>query len=228
MYAIVDIAGQQFKVEKDQKIFVHRLDGEAGSNMFFDKVLLIDNGKNILIGNPLISDALISVKILSHLKGDKVKVFKKKRRKAYQILKGHRQLLTEIQIDEILEKGGGKFIKEAAAKKPEKEPVAKVKKEQPVISPVTEAVEKTPEIVAKKETSKKETSKKVTSKKVTGKPAEKAKTVTEKKASTGRTGKSKASDPEKEKIPSAAKSSKSKPKPTQKASSKKTDKPSKK
>ena len=104
MYAIVDIAGQQFKVEKDQKIFVHRLDGEAGSKMFFDKVLLIDNGKNIIIGNPLISDALISVKILSHIKGDKVIVFKKKRRKAYQIRKGHRQLFTEIQISEILEK----------------------------------------------------------------------------------------------------------------------------
>ena len=130
MYAIVDIAGQQFKVEKDQKIFVHRLDGEAGSKMFFDKVLLIDNGKNIIIGNPLISDALISVKILSHIKGDKVKVFKKKRRKAYQILKGHRQLLSEIQISEILEKGGAKFIKETAAKKPAKETTPKGKKDK--------------------------------------------------------------------------------------------------
>ena len=130
MYAIVDIAGQQFKVEKDQKIFVHRLDGEAGSNMFFDKVLLIDNGKNIIIGNPLISDALISVKILSHLKGDKVIVFKKKRRKAYQIRKGHRQLLSEIQISEILEKGGAKFIKETAAKKPAKETTPKGKKDK--------------------------------------------------------------------------------------------------
>src|SRR4030043_371890 len=164
MYAIVDIAGQQFKVEKDQKIFVHRLDGEAGSNMFFDKVLLIDNGKNIIIGNPLISGALISVKILSHIKGDKVKVFKKKRRKAYQILKGHRQLFSEIQISEILEKGGAKFIKETAAKKPAKETTPKGKKDKPekviapveeqeVVSPVTEKVEK-----------------------VTRKPAEKAKT----------------------------------------------------
>jgi large subunit ribosomal protein L21 len=216
MYAIVDIAGQQFKVEKDQKIFVNRLDGEAGSNMFFDKVLLIDNGKNIIIGNPLISDALISVKILSHLKGDKVIVFKKKRRKAYQIRKGHRQLLSEIQISEILEKGGAKFIKETAAKKPAKETTPKGKKDksekvtapvevQKVVSPVTEKEEK-----------------------VTRKPAQKAKPVAEKKTSASKTGKSKPADSVKDKAPSAAKSSKSKSKPAQKASSKKTDKPSKK
>jgi large subunit ribosomal protein L21 len=135
MYAIVDIAGQQFKVEKDQKIFVHRQNGAEGSDLFFDKVLLIDNGKKVTVGTPVISDALVSARILTHLKGDKVKVFKKKRRKGYQILKGHRQLLTEIQISDIFEKGGSKARSEAvpskqaaekvSAKEPEKKPAAK-------------------------------------------------------------------------------------------------------
>jgi len=108
MYAIVDIAGQQFKVEKNQKIFVHRLDEKEGSKVDFDRVLLIDNDKNVLIGEPHIQGALISAKILSHLKGDKVLVFKKKRRKGYQVKNGHRQYFTEVLIEDILEKAGTK------------------------------------------------------------------------------------------------------------------------
>jgi large subunit ribosomal protein L21 len=104
MYAIVDIAGQQFKVEKDQKLFVHRLDEKEGSKVTFEKVLLIDNDKNISVGDPVIKGASVSATILGHLKGDKVLVFKKKRRKGYKKLSGHRQYLSEIRIDAIAEK----------------------------------------------------------------------------------------------------------------------------
>ncbi len=102
MYAIVDIAGQQFKVEKDAKLYVHRLHEEEGAQVDFDKVLLVDNDGKVTVGKPLVKDALVKAKILSHMKGDKVKIFKKKRRKGYQKLTGHRQNLTQIQIEEIV------------------------------------------------------------------------------------------------------------------------------
>ncbi len=105
MYAIVDIAGQQLKVTKDQKLFVHRLEGETGSKKTFDKVLLIDNDSKVTVGSPSISGATVSATVIEHLKGDKVLVFKKKRRKGYQKLNGHRQYLSRIQITDILEKG---------------------------------------------------------------------------------------------------------------------------
>ncbi len=101
MYAIVDIAGQQFKVEREQEVFVHRLEGEEGSSVTFDKVLLIENAGKVAVGAPRVEGATISAKILSHLKGDKVIVFKKKRRKGYQKSNGHRQYLTKIQIEAI-------------------------------------------------------------------------------------------------------------------------------
>jgi len=104
MYAIVDIAGQQFKVEQNQKVFVHRLSAEEGSKVDFDNVLLIDNGGQVNVGTPSISGAKVSATVLNHLKGEKVLVFKKKRRKGYQKLNGHRQCLSHIQIDEIVEK----------------------------------------------------------------------------------------------------------------------------
>ena len=94
MYAIVNIAGQQYKVEKDQKLFVHRLAEKAGGSVSFDEVLLIDNDKNVLIGEPTIKGAMIKGKVLSHPKGDKVQVFKKKRRKGYKVNRGHRQYLA--------------------------------------------------------------------------------------------------------------------------------------
>lgn len=101
MYAIVNIAGQQFKVEKDQYIYVHRLEGQEGASLQFDDVLLLDNGGKISVGAPAVKGASISAKILSHVRGDKVIVFKKKRRKGYQKSNGHRQDFTKIQIEGI-------------------------------------------------------------------------------------------------------------------------------
>ncbi len=103
MYAIVEIAGQQFKVNKDQKIFVHRQTGEAGDKLTFDQVYLIDNEKDIKVGTPTVSGASVSASIVSHVRGDKVLVFKKKRRKGYQKLNGHRQDFTQILIEGIAE-----------------------------------------------------------------------------------------------------------------------------
>lgn len=121
MYAIVDIAGHQFKVEKDQKLFVHRLEGEEGKKVSFDQVLLIDSGSKISVGDPLVKGASVSAKIISHMKADKVLVFKKKRRKGYQKLNGHRQYMTQIQIEAIAEKAVAKPV----AEKPKAEAVAK-------------------------------------------------------------------------------------------------------
>jgi len=102
MYAIVEIAGQQFKVEKDKKIFVHRLEGEEGTSLSFDKVYLLDDeGGQVKVGAPVVDGASVSAKIVSHLRADKVIVFKKKRRKGYQKQNGHRQDLTEILIEGI-------------------------------------------------------------------------------------------------------------------------------
>jgi len=101
MYAIVEIAGQQFKVEKDQKVYVHRLSAEVGSKVDFDKVLLVDNEGKITLGAPAINGAKISAEVLEHVKGDKVIVFKKKRRKGYQKSNGHRQSFTAIKIADI-------------------------------------------------------------------------------------------------------------------------------
>ena len=101
MYVIVEIAGQQFKAEKGRKLYVHRLQGEENSSVSFDKVLLTDNDGQVKVGTPVVEGAAVSATILKHLKDDKVIVFKKKRRKGYQVKNGHRQCLTQIQIDEI-------------------------------------------------------------------------------------------------------------------------------
>ena len=107
MYAIVEIAGQQFKVAKDQKVYVHRLQDKEGSKVTFDNVLLVDDGK-VTLGAPAIEGAAVTAKILKHLKGDKVIVFKKKRRKGYKVKNGHRQYLSEIQIESIVASGAKK------------------------------------------------------------------------------------------------------------------------
>jgi len=148
MYAIVEIAGQQFKVAKDQKVYVHRLQNEEGSKVTFDNVLLVSEGENVTIGAPAIEGANVTAKILGHLKGDKVIVFKKKRRKGYKKKNGHRQFLTEIQIDGI---SVGGTVKKAAAKKaaPKKAAAKKV----------------TEEVVAKKAPAKKAAPKKAAAKK---------------------------------------------------------------
>jgi large subunit ribosomal protein L21 len=101
MYAIVDIAGQQFKVEEGRRVFVNRLQAEEGSAISFEKVLLKDTDGNVVIGTPYLEGATVSATVLKHLKGKKVLVFKKKRRKGYQKCNGHRQQLTQIQIDTI-------------------------------------------------------------------------------------------------------------------------------
>ena len=118
MYAIVEMAGQQFKVAKDQKVYVHRLQTEEGKKVTFDNVLLLDDGKNITIGAPAIDGATVEAKVIKHLRGDKVIVFHKKRRKGYRKKNGHRQSLTEIVIESIAAKGGKKAApkKEAAPK----------------------------------------------------------------------------------------------------------------
>jgi len=101
MYAIVDIAGKQFKVEKDQKLYVHRLPEDEGKSVKFDNVMLIDNDGKVSVGTPQVKGASVKAKVLEHLKGDKVIVFKKKKRKGYQKKNGHRQYLTQIQIESI-------------------------------------------------------------------------------------------------------------------------------
>lgn len=101
MYAIVEIAGQQFKVEKDQEIYVHRLDGQEGESVDFPDVLLVEDGGKITVGSPTVSRSKVSGTILEHLRGDKVIVFKKKRRKGYRVKNGHRQQLTRVKIDRI-------------------------------------------------------------------------------------------------------------------------------
>ncbi len=108
MYAIVEIAGQQFKVSKNDKLFVNRIPEKEGANVSFDNVFLIDNGKNVKVGDPKLSGAKVNAKILSHLKGDKVIVFKKKRRKGYRVKNGHRQFLTQLLIENVIEKGAVK------------------------------------------------------------------------------------------------------------------------
>mgnify|MGYP000521539935 FL=1 len=111
MYAIVEIAGQQFKVVKDQKVFVHRLQTEEGKQVAFDNVLLISDGDKVTVGAPAIDGAQVGAKVLKHLKGDKVIVFKKKRRKGYRVKNGHRQSLTEIIIESIAASGAKKVAK---------------------------------------------------------------------------------------------------------------------
>ena len=133
MNAIVEISGKQFKVSKDTKLYVHRLDAKEGAKVSFENVLLLDNGKKLLVGTPNVQGASVEAKVLKHLKDDKVIVFKKKRRKGYQVKNGHRQALTEIVIEKVSEKTvKPKLVKKAdenKADKPKKAaPKAKTKK----------------------------------------------------------------------------------------------------
>jgi large subunit ribosomal protein L21 len=101
MYAIVEIAGQQLKAEQGRKIYVHRLENAEGETVVFDKVLLVDNDGKVKVGTPVVEGASVKATVLEHVKGDKVLVFKKKRRKSFQKMNGHRQYLTKIQIEEV-------------------------------------------------------------------------------------------------------------------------------
>ena len=113
MYAIVDIAGQQFKVEPKQRVYVHRLEAKEGENVEFSNILLLDNNGTITVGTPLVEGARVAAKVLAHVKGDKVIVFKKRRRKGYRKLNGHRQYFTQLFISGIA--GKGETIKLAEA-----------------------------------------------------------------------------------------------------------------
>lgn len=163
MYAIVDIAGQQFKVKQAQKLKVHRLEAEEGKHVELDKVLLLSDGKTVTVGTPVVEGARIAAKVISHGKGDKVLVFKKKRRKGYQKLNGHRQYVTELWIEAILGKGEKFDASKSTAPKPmvKAEPA---KKEKKVAAPKAEAP-------AKKAAPKKAAAKKAAPKKAAAKKA---------------------------------------------------------
>ena len=174
MYAIVEIAGQQFKVEKDQQVFVHRLDNKEGSKVEFDNVLLIDNDGKVKVGAPAISGAKVTAKVLDHVKGDKVVVFKKKRRKGYRVKNGHRQAFTQIEIQSIVEKGATakKATATAVKKEAKAEPKAAAKKAPAKKAPAKKAAPKAktasaakPKAAAKKTTAKKPAAKKTAAKK---------------------------------------------------------------
>ena len=119
MYAIVEIAGQQFKVSKNQKVFVHRLSADIDAKVSFDKVMLVDDNGAIQVGAPAIEGASVEAKVLEHLKGDKVIVFKKKRRKGYQKKNGHRQSFTQILIESIAFGGAKKSVAKTEPKEVE-------------------------------------------------------------------------------------------------------------
>ena len=127
MYAIVEIAGKQFKVQKDQKLYVHRLKEDEGKKVTFDRVLMVDNKDKVSFGSPVISGAQVGAKVLKHLKSDKVIVFKKKRRKGYRVKNGHRQLLTQIQISDISLSGAKTTKKSETKSKTVKKPETKAK-----------------------------------------------------------------------------------------------------
>jgi large subunit ribosomal protein L21 len=160
MYAIVEIAGQQFKVEEGKKIFVHRLEAEEGANVEFDKVLLIDDNGKITIGEPVITDYVVDGHVLEHMRADKVIVFKKKRKKGYRIKNGHRQNMSQVEIVSIAPKGTPKKAVKKAEPKVKEANIAEEKK-----APAKKAAAKKEEAPAKKTAEKKPTEKKAAAKK---------------------------------------------------------------
>ncbi len=153
MYAIVEIAGQQFKASKNDKLFVHRLSEKEGVKVSFDNVLLIDDGKKVKIGDPKVSGASVKAKILKHCKGDKIIVFKKKRRKGYRVKNGHRQFFTELLIESVLEKGDTKKVEVKSNRVKEVKSDSKDLKSKKVISKNT--VSSKPKVISKKKSAKK-------------------------------------------------------------------------
>lgn len=165
MYAIVEIAGQQFKVERGNKVYVHRLEANEGAKVEFNNVLLIDNDGKVQVGTPSVDGAKVAATVISHLKGDKIIVFKKKRRKGYQKSNGHRQQFSQILIQGIL--GKGETLKDEI-------PVAK--KEKKVDAEVKEVKKAAPKKTAKKDEVKAETKKAAPKKKAATKKAPAKKT----------------------------------------------------
>jgi large subunit ribosomal protein L21 len=162
MYAIVDIAGQQFKVKAGQKLKVHRIEAEEGKHVELGNVLLVSNGGTISVGTPTVDGARIAAKVLSHGKGDKVLVFKKKRRKGYKKMNGHRQYLTELWIEGILGKGEKFDASKSTAPKPKEVKAAEPKAKKTAAKAAPKAEAKAP---AKKAPAKKAPAKKAAPKK---------------------------------------------------------------
>ena len=127
MNAVVEISGKQFKVTKDSKLYVHRLDAKEGSKVSFENVLLLDNGSKVVVGTPTVKGASVEAKVVKHLKDDKVIVFKKKRRKGYRVKNGHRQALTEIVIEKVSEKTAKKVVKKEVKETQNKKSAPKAK-----------------------------------------------------------------------------------------------------
>jgi large subunit ribosomal protein L21 len=167
MYAIVEIAGQQFKVEEGKKIFVHRLDSVQGNNLEFDRVLLLEDGDKIIVGEPTIKDFIVSGKVIDHVRGDKVIVFKKKKKKGYRVKNGHRQNFTQIEITGIGDRA-------TIARRP----VEAVSEKEPEPAVVSEAEP----VTGKPEVRKRATTKKQATKKETTEPKEVKKAQPAKKA----------------------------------------------
>ena len=166
MYAIVEIAGLQYKVEKDQRLYVNRLNVEAGKKVKFDRVLLIEEKGDVKVGAPVIDGAVVEATVNSEVKGDKVLIFKKKRRKGYQKLNGHRQIFTSITINKITAKAPAK---KAAAKATEEKEAAP-KKAAPKKAAAKKPAAKKP--AAKKPAAKKPAAKKAAPKKAAPKKTE--------------------------------------------------------
>jgi large subunit ribosomal protein L21 len=168
MYAIVEIAGQQFKVENGKKIFVHRLEQEDGAEVEFDKVLLLDDDGKITIGEPTIKDAVVGARVLDKVRGEKVIVFKKKRKKGYRVKNGHRQNFTQLEIISI---NGVKAPVKAVR---EKAPKAEAADEETKSKTTKKAAAKS-EAPVKKATAKKADEKKPAEKKTAAKKTSKEK-----------------------------------------------------
>jgi len=157
MYAIVEIAGQQFKVERGNKVYVHRLEANEGAKVEFNNVLLIDNDGKVQVGTPSVDGAKVAATVISHLQGDKVIVFKKKRRKGYQKSNGHRQQLTQILIQGVLAKGDTLKDEIAITKKAPKATKEVAEKEVKAVAPKKAAAKKAPakKVAAPKKAAKK-------------------------------------------------------------------------
>ena len=153
MYAIVEIAGQQFKVERGQRIYVHRLQANEGANVEFNKVLLLDNAGKVSVGSPLIDGAKVAATVIEHRKGDKVFVFKKKRRKGYQKWNNHRQSFTQILVQGIL--GKGETLKDEIKVEKKAKVEAPAKKTKEVAAPKAEKKAPAKKAPAKKAAAKK-------------------------------------------------------------------------
>jgi large subunit ribosomal protein L21 len=167
MYAIVEIAGQQFKVEEGKRIFVHRLEAEKDSILEFNRVLLVEQNDKVLVGEPVIENFVVEGKVLDHVKGDKVIVFKKKRKKGYRVKNGHRQFFSEIEVIGIGEKGS--IVRKETPKKEKVKKVAEPEAE----AAVAEEMPKAKKTAARKTSVKAEKAEPKEKKAAVKKPAEK-------------------------------------------------------